>query len=138
MTASPAPEPARLPPVAISPQHCGQTMQAKPIERYSGPVTRWHCLTCGIDTMMLWATPEDMARAADAVAFLFGAAAVRCDAVIWHGPGHQSRTRCRLTGEHEIHEAIYGEFSQYATWRSQPDGGSTFSGVFDEPPTVED
>jgi len=57
-----------------------------------------------------------------------------CEARIWHGPGHQSSTRCRLRGQHEEHEAVYGEFSQFATWRDQPDGKLTFSGYFDEAP----
>jgi hypothetical protein len=57
-----------------------------------------------------------------------------CKERIYHGPGHQSSTNCRLRGEHEVHEAVYGEFNQYATWRSKPDGKLTFSGVFDESP----
>lgn len=57
-----------------------------------------------------------------------------CDAVIWHGPGHQSRTHCDVTGEHTVHHAIYGEFRQEATWT----GGAINSGFFDEPPSVED
>ncbi len=28
-----------------------------------------------------------------------------CEAVIHHGPGHQSTTSCQLTGKHETHEA---------------------------------
>lgn len=62
----------------------------------------------------------------------------QCEERIWHGPGHQSSTRCRITGPHEIHEAVYGEFNQFAQWRKKPDGLLTFSGVFDEPPYGED
>lgn len=58
----------------------------------------------------------------------------RCSAIIWHGPGHQSKTHCSLTGEHEIHEAVYGEFFQYAEWT----GDEVFSGFFDEPPRLDD
>lgn len=56
-----------------------------------------------------------------------------CHAVIYHGPGHQSSTRCRVKGEH-IHEAVYGEFSQFAEW-TDPD--EICSGFFDEPPRPE-
>lgn len=56
-----------------------------------------------------------------------------CKAIIHHGPGHQSSTHCRLEGDHEIHEAIYGSFRQQATWR----GDEVFSGFFDEPPCAE-
>jgi hypothetical protein len=52
-----------------------------------------------------------------------------CEAVIWHGPGHQSRTRCRVEGPHDIHEAVYGGNS-FAQWR----GDEATTGVFDEPP----
>jgi len=58
----------------------------------------------------------------------------RCEAVIWHGPGHQSKTHCQLTGEHEIHETYYGSFDQFAQWR----GKEVFSGYFDEPPRLKD
>jgi hypothetical protein len=58
----------------------------------------------------------------------------RCKAVIYHGPGHQSKTYCRKKGPHEIHEAIYGSQMQYAEWR----GDEVFSGFFDEPPDLDD
>lgn len=54
----------------------------------------------------------------------------RCNAAIWHGPGHQSITHCQVAGRHTIHEAIYGSFDRVAIWR----GKKVFSGVFDEPP----
>lgn len=53
-----------------------------------------------------------------------------CKAIIYHGPGHQSRTRCYLTGPHEVHEAEYGCYCQLARWR----GDEAFTGYFDEPP----
>jgi hypothetical protein len=53
-----------------------------------------------------------------------------CLAEIWHGPGHQSRTRCHLRGPHDIHCAVYGCYDQVARWR----GKQVFSGYFDEPP----
>ena len=55
-----------------------------------------------------------------------------CSAIICHGPGHQSNTRCRLTGKHNIHEAVYGSYRQLAQWR----GDRVCSGYFDEPPSV--
>lgn len=55
---------------------------------------------------------------------------LRCPAVIWHGPGHQSKTHCCLTGKHHIHEAIYGRCDQFVRWR----GKEVFTGCFDEPP----
>lgn len=53
-----------------------------------------------------------------------------CTAALWHGPGHQSKTLCRETGEHSGHSAIYGPARQYAEWR----GGDAMTGYFDEPP----
>lgn len=58
-----------------------------------------------------------------------------CPYAVFHGPGHQSRTRCRIRGPHEVHEAIYGEFNQYATWRGESDSSS---GVFDEAPEADE
>jgi len=53
-----------------------------------------------------------------------------CDAVICHGPGHQSTTHCQVEGEHEIHEAYYGCYDEHAQWYSK----QVFTGFFDEPP----
>lgn len=53
-----------------------------------------------------------------------------CPAILWHGPGHQSRARCRLRGPHAIHETVYGSARQFARW----EGDKAFSGVFNEPP----
>lgn len=74
-----------------------------------------------------------------------------CPAEIHHGPGHQSCTPCRVKGEHEIHEAVYGG-STLAQWRdgqyadqlrerdiSIPDWvneGTAMTGFFDEPPEL--
>lgn len=58
-----------------------------------------------------------------------------CTATLWHGPGHQSRTRCEVRGPHDIHRATYGPIGHYdtiATWR----GGDATTGFFDEPPSV--
>jgi hypothetical protein len=52
-----------------------------------------------------------------------------CEAVLHHGPGHQSRARCRLKGPHDVHETVY-DGSTVAEWR----GESATTGFFDEPP----
>lgn len=57
-----------------------------------------------------------------------------CEAVLFHGPGHQSKTRCRIEGPHEVHETIYGSDRTQATWQ----GDEAMTGFFDEPPEVED
>lgn len=57
-----------------------------------------------------------------------------CQVKIWHGPGHQSSTRCTVKGPHEIHETIYGSHNQYAEWK----GDDVHSGFFDEPPRIEE
>jgi hypothetical protein len=75
---------------------------------------------------------------------------VPCDAVLCHGPGHQSRTRCEALGKHEVHYCFGGE----ATWRDgtyharlraagiEPDPenhppGLMMTGIFDELPEVD-
>lgn len=45
-----------------------------------------------------------------------------CKAVLWYGRGHQSRTHCELTGEHDVHEA------RGSSWV----GKETCTGFFDE------
>ena len=42
-----------------------------------------------------------------------------CSAAIWHGPGHQTQTKCHLTGKHTVHEAVYGPYSQTVCWRGK-------------------
>ena len=59
---------------------------------------------------------------------------VRCDAVLHHGPGHQSTSKCIHSGPHEIHEVDYGGRGDVAEWR----GPEAFTGHNDEPPQVED
>lgn len=54
-----------------------------------------------------------------------------CSAAIWHGPGHQTETKCQAVGKHSVHEAVYGSMEQVARWL----GEKVFSGCFDEPPT---
>jgi hypothetical protein len=54
----------------------------------------------------------------------------RCNAVLHHGPGHQSKTRCELVDEHEVHECHYGVYDQLAQWR----GDEACTGFFDDPP----
>lgn len=77
----------------------------------------------------------------------------QCEAVFYHGPGHQSRARCEVQGPHDVHEAHYRH--GLARWR---DGDYTnklrekgiefdpksypenmgMSGYFDEPSEVEE
>lgn len=42
-----------------------------------------------------------------------------CEAVIYHGPGHQSRTKCERKGPHTDHYAVlYGEHEGDYGWTS--------------------
>lgn len=54
----------------------------------------------------------------------------QCNAIICHGPGHQSRTFCQVKGKHKIHRAIYGSYNQEAKWKED----EICSGYFDESP----
>lgn len=59
----------------------------------------------------------------------------RCEAKLYHGPGHQSATPCRVRGPHEIHEAEYR--AGLARWRDgqwKPGEPHGITGFFDEPP----
>lgn len=56
-----------------------------------------------------------------------------CCAVIYHGPGHQSKAFCQMLGKHNIHMAVYGCYDQKATWK----GMKKFTGFFDDPPRAE-
>ncbi len=58
----------------------------------------------------------------------------KCSAILWHGNGHQSRTKCQLKGPHLTHYAVYGSDSQEAYWK----GGEGVTGFFDEPPEEQD
>lgn len=55
----------------------------------------------------------------------------RCKAVIWHGPGHQSKTHCSEDEGHEGHHScVYGSSLRFAEWY----GDEGMTGPFDEPP----
>jgi hypothetical protein len=58
----------------------------------------------------------------------------KCEATFFHGPGHQSRRKCRLRGPHTVHEVRYGHYNQLARWT----GDTAFSGAFDEPPEFDE
>lgn len=70
-------------------------------------------------------------EAGDKLAGILRANEEDCDAEVRHGPGHQSRTKCELKGEHEVHRAVY--MGTEATWR----GPVAYTGVFDEPPMAD-
>lgn len=53
-----------------------------------------------------------------------------CEAVLWHGNGHQSRTKCQLKGKHTLHHTVYGCYDQEASWK----GKEACTGFFDESP----
>jgi hypothetical protein len=57
-----------------------------------------------------------------------------CNAVLYHGPGHQSKTLCQRTGVHKVHECVYGSDEQFAQWY----GVKASTGAFDEPPEIEE
>lgn len=76
-----------------------------------------------------------------------------CPAVLYHGPGHQSRARCEVQGLHTEHVAHY-DGGQRAEWRDgqyldqlrKREGhtipewvtpGTAMTGFFNEPPTVD-
>lgn len=60
----------------------------------------------------------------------------RCNAKLHHGPGHQSRTRCILSGPHTVHECEYRREGgkSVARWR----GDDVSTGFFNEPPAETD
>ena len=55
---------------------------------------------------------------------------MKCEAKIWHGSGHQSKTDCTLAYNHTVHYCVYGSYQQEALWT----GNETYSGFFDEAP----
>jgi hypothetical protein len=62
-------------------------------------------------------------------------AAQPCTAVLYHGPGHQSRTYCQEVEQpHALHWAEYGEFRQRASWR----GPEAMTDFFDNPKEAPD
>jgi len=56
----------------------------------------------------------------------------KCCAVLYHGPGHQSKAYCQKIGRHKIHETTYGRYDEHATWKCM----KKFTGFFDEPPQM--
>ena len=42
-----------------------------------------------------------------------------CNAILHHGPGHQSRTFCELKGNHKIHKTEYGLYRQVMEWKGK-------------------
>lgn len=57
-----------------------------------------------------------------------------CAAVLFHGPGHQSKARCRRPEGHPgLHETVYGTMRLEAMWR----GDEAITDAFDAPPDVE-
>jgi hypothetical protein len=79
---------------------------------------------------VLEAKADAFRESAEIVAEVITTHTRRCTAIIWHGPGHQSKTTCEVRGPHEVHYAIYGEMRQEAEWR----GDEVMTGFFDEPP----
>jgi hypothetical protein len=55
---------------------------------------------------------------------------MECYATLFHGNGHQSRTRCQHKHLHATHYAVYGSDGQEAHWQ----GDEASTGFFDEPP----
>lgn len=51
-----------------------------------------------------------------------------CSALIFHGPGHQSKSHCDISGPHILHHAS-GPHDEYQWY-----GENAFSGFFDESP----
>jgi len=58
----------------------------------------------------------------------------RCDAVLYHGPGHQSKAICEKTGAHSIHFARYGRYETHCFWKNKEES----TGFFDDPPDGQD
>ncbi|MBT7930201.1 hypothetical protein HN682_09930 [Candidatus Peregrinibacteria bacterium] len=54
---------------------------------------------------------------------------VLCKAILYHGNGHQSKTKCRVKGIHTIHNAIYGHDYEEMSWV----GDEACTGFFNEP-----
>jgi len=54
----------------------------------------------------------------------------RCTAILHHGPGHQSQTKCDVVGKHDVHHCHYGCYREEAYWKEQ----DCCTGFFDEPP----
>jgi len=76
---------------------------------------------------------RDVLRWADAIEAGVGDQ-TPCDAVLCHGPGHQSQTKCHLKGKHDVHEARYGCYDLGMRWR----GKEACTGYFDEPKEIDE
>lgn len=94
--------------------------------------------TCGQESCLSAATAReaasDMARAAHAARGAATGDGLKCTATLWHGPGHQSRTRCRVTGEHLVHRASYSNTNTGITRTAEWVGTDVFTDPADEPP----
>jgi hypothetical protein len=61
--------------------------------------------------------------------------AMRCPAVIYCGPGHQSSLHCERVGLHDVHYADHLGDAVY--WRGgKPGEEEVFTGYFDESPLL--
>jgi len=47
-----------------------------------------------------------------------------CNAVLYHGPGHQSKTFCECKGPHKKHKCTYGSYNEEAEWTGMEGTGS--------------
>lgn len=59
-----------------------------------------------------------------------------CNAVLWHGPGHQSQTFCAAT-KHEILKRKLVHRCSYSGGEAEWFGREKATGYFDDPPTLE-
>ena len=57
-----------------------------------------------------------------------------CESILYHGPGHQSKTHCEKTGKHIIHFTRYGSNQTPCLWK----GDEAITGFFDEPPNRQE
>ena len=85
-----------------------------------------------VDKAIIELLMEDVVKLLDGAKWQIVPTPIPCDAIIWHGPGHMSSTRCELTDKHNIHYASYGRYGQDAYWT----GKETYSGFSDEPPKL--
>lgn len=76
---------------------------------------------------------SDIPRYITSTPIMKGEEILQCQAVIHHGPGHQSTTKCGVKDfPHTLHAVIYGSYREEASWY----GDEVFNGYFDEPPQV--
>lgn len=103
------------------------------LERLAVEYDAQHAFEDHVDERML-GRAEGLREAAEIVQAVMLIWTKRCTAVLWHGPGHQSKTLCQVRGPHEVHVAVYGSLRQEAHWRDE----EAMTGFFDEPPQGED